>query len=141
MRLEFTTKKIGIPLKRYRYWTLYLSPKQYYLGKLRVVLKRKKVIDMCNLRKEETDELLKITKRCKKVLTRCFNPDLFNYATLGNCIRHHHWHIIPRYKGKRVVNGIVFKDKHWNNPAWPNPSKKINNKTMMIIHDLISKEL
>jgi len=141
MKLEFIKNDFGLLLKKYKYWTLYLSPKQYYLGKLRLVLNRKNVIDLCELKKSETEELLKIISICKKALTKCFSPDLFNYATLGNCIRHHHWHIIPRYKSKRILNDVVFKDKHWNHLSWPNPYKKISKKTMEEIHNLISNEL
>ena len=97
---EFTEKQKGVLLKKYKHWSLYLSPKQYYIGKLRIVLDRKGIVDMCELRKAEIDELIKITKIGKRALVKAFNPDLFNYATLGNCIRHHHWHIIPRYKNK-----------------------------------------
>ena len=141
MKSEFGKNDLGPFLKRYRYWTLYLSPKQYYLGKLRVVLNRKGVVDLCELKRAETQELFTIIRICKRALSKCFGPDLFNYATLGNSIRHHHWHIIPRYKSKREVNGVRFKDEHWNNPSWPNPRKKIDISTMMLIHDLISKEL
>jgi diadenosine tetraphosphate (Ap4A) HIT family hydrolase len=137
MDFEFTKKNIGLLLKKYKYWTLYLSPKQYYLGKLRVVLNRKGIIDFCDLEAPEITELLKIITQSKKALTKCFHPDLFNYATLGNCVRQHHWHIIPRYKSQKVVDGVIFKDKHWNHPSWPNPHKKISKRTMQKIKTLI----
>ena len=137
MKKEFLEKEKGSILKKYKYWTLYLSPKQYYLGKLRLILNRENIIDFCDLKKQEIEELRTIIKKSKKALTKCFKPDLFNYATLGNCILHHHWHIIPRYKKKRTFNKITFKDNHWGNPAWPNPTKKIDKKTM----DLIKKEI
>ncbi|MBA3064308.1 HIT domain-containing protein [Candidatus Woesearchaeota archaeon] len=141
MKLEFTKKDLSLLLKKYKYWTLYLSPQQYYLGKLQLVLNRKSVIDLCVLKKSETQELLEIIKRSKNALIKCFNPDLFNYATLGNCVRHHHWHIIPRYKSKRIVNNIIFRDEYWNHPSWPIPYKKVSKKTIEKIHNLILNEL
>lgn len=141
MKLKFTENNLGLLLKKYKYWTLYLSPNQYYLGKLRLVLNRKDIIDLCELKKSETQELFEIIKRSKNALIKCFNPDLFNYATLGNSIRHHHWHIIPRYKSKRIVNDVVFRDEQWNHHSWSNPYKNISKKTMEDIHSLISKEL
>lgn len=33
-----------------------------------------------------------------RVIERTFQPDLINYASLGNAIKHFHYHIIPRYE-------------------------------------------
>jgi len=141
MKYEFSKKDLGLLLKKYTYWTLYLSPKQYYLGKLKLVLNRKQVIDFCELTTNESRELISTIKVCRKALVECFKPDLFNYATLGNCIRHHHWHIIPRYKTKRIFDNVIFQDEHWNNPSWPNPDKLLKRKTIKAIKDCISEKL
>ena len=128
-------------MRRYKYWTVCLSNGQYYLGKLKIVLNRRGVVDLCELRKSEVKELFEVIKKCQKALKKCFQPDLFNYATLGNWTRHHHWHLIPRYKGKREVNGEIFRDKRWNNPPWPEPSKKIDKETIKKIYNLIYREV
>lgn len=141
MKLKFTRRKRGILLKKHRYWTVYLSNNQYYLGKLKILLNRRRVIDLGDLKKPEIRELFQIMKIYRKALMKCFKPDLFNYATLGNQVRHHHWHIIPRYKTKRKVNNVVFKDAHWNTPPWPAPYKKIDKKAIKVIRDLILKEV
>lgn len=141
MKTDFSKKDLGILLKTYKYWSMYLSPKQYYLGKIRLVLKRKGVIDFCDLSESEYEELFKIIAISKKALSKCFNPDLFNYATLGNCIRHHHWHIIPRYKTVRVVGGVKFKDENWNHEPWPYSQKSISTETINEIHKMIQKEI
>lgn len=128
-------------LKKYKFWSLYLSGGQYFLGKVILVLNRKNVIDFSELKKPEVKELHEIIKEVKKILVKCFQPDLFNYATLGNFIRQHHWHIVPRYKSKREINGVIFKDEYWGKPCFPTPDKKINKKTAKIIKDLILKKL
>ena len=94
---------------------------------------------MCDLKNKEYQELNIILKESKNALSKCFKPDLFNYATLGNCVRHHHWHIIPRYKSQRIINKIIFKDDNWNQPPWPYPINKIDKKTMKNIKELILK--
>lgn len=138
MKKEFDDK--GILIKKYKYWSAYLSEQQYYLGKCRIILNKKK-IDLCELDKQEQQELFKILKQLKKALTECFHPDLFNYATLGNCIRHHHWHLIPRYKSERKIGRLTFKDKNWNKPPWPYPKKKVNEVDLNWIVSLIQKKI
>lgn len=141
MKMHFKKEDLGLLLKKYKYWGVYLSHKQYYLGKLKIVLNRKGVIDVCELKKSEVQELFKIIKIYRRALVKCFKPDLFNYATLGNWTRHHHWHVIPRYKSKRKVDGVIFKDGRWNNPSWPAPKKKVSGKTLEVIRDLILGEV
>jgi diadenosine tetraphosphate (Ap4A) HIT family hydrolase len=101
----------------------------------------RKVVDLTELKKPENEEFIKIIKIAKKALDKAFKPDLYNYATLGNWIRHHHWHIIPRYKKERKINRTVFRDNHWNNPAWPDPSKRISQETELIIYNKIKTNL
>ena len=141
LKKEFNKQQLGILLKKYKYWNLYLSPKQYYLGKLRIVLNRKEVVDLCDLKNKESAELFRIIKESKKAIIKCFNPDLFNYATLGNHVRQHNWHVIPRYKEKRIVNDIEFKDDYWNDPPWPESAKYIDKETMEEIYKFIFREL
>jgi len=142
MRKEFPRLDPMLELKKYRYWTLHLSDGQYFLGRLMLILNRKNVVDFCDLRPGEMKELNKVMKQCRKALTKCFKPDLFNYASLGNKTCHHHWHIIPRYKSKRKVNGMIFEDKLWGKPPWKLHARgKRDKKTMQVIHDRIVKEL
>ncbi len=45
-----------------------------------------------------------------KAIAKAFDPALINYASLGNKIRHFHYHIFPRYE----------YDQNWGGPPWPN---------------------
>ena len=49
------------------------------------------------------------------LLERIFQPDLINFASLGNSIRHFHYHIIPRYR----------YDPKWGSPPWPAAEKEL----------------
>lgn len=50
-----------------------------------------------------------------RIIEKIFKPDLINFASLGNAIRHFHYHIIPRYK----------HDPNWGRPPWPAAEKKL----------------
>lgn len=56
-------------------------------------------------------EMLLVCKEIEKI----FQPDLVNFASLGNVIRHFHFHIIPRYR----------HDPNWGSPPWPSGEKKL----------------
>lgn len=56
-------------------------------------------------------EMLLICREIKKI----FQPDLVNFASLGNTIRHFHYHIIPRYN----------HDSNWGKPPWPSGERKL----------------
>ena len=62
-----------------------------------------------------------------KVIERTFQPDLMNYASLGNVIRHFHYHIIPRYES----------DPNWGRPPWPSVEKELSKKDYKELIDLI----
>ena len=53
-----------------------------------------------------------------QTIERIFQPDLINFASLGNAIKHFHYHIIPRYN----------HDPNWGRPPWPAAEKKLTNK-------------
>jgi diadenosine tetraphosphate (Ap4A) HIT family hydrolase len=54
-------------------------------------------------------DFMKDMKSLARAISGVFDPDLFNYAMLGNAVRHLHWHIIPRYAD----------DVNWGRPPWP----------------------
>ena len=43
-----------------------------------------------------------------RALTAMCNPDLMNYASLGNIIRHLHWHLVPRYRSDPRWGGPIY---------------------------------
>lgn len=113
MECFFCKDNKGLVVKKYKYWTVLIHPYQCYIGRC-MVKSNRHVVDLLETDKKEKTELLKITEQLKSVLNDLFKPDLFNYASLGNKIRHLHVHFIPRYKEKRVFENIEFVDKRWN---------------------------
>lgn len=101
-------------IKKYDNWSLELFLNQYYLGRCLIKLNRH-VEDVNKIDKEEQKEIFeKIMPELKEALDSLFEPDLYNYATLGNDCRHLHFHVIPRYAEEREFNGKTYVDENWN---------------------------
>ena len=113
--LDFQKLKI----KEYKLWTLYLNEYQCYLGRVCLVAHRKDAKDFIEMTEDEREEFFSIAKKVNKVLKKLFEPDLMNYAALGNNFTHLHVHIIPRYENERIFNGITFKDTRWGSNYAP----------------------
>lgn len=100
-------------IKDYQYWSLFLHEYQCYLGRVYLVAKRDDAKDFSEISFDEREELFLISKKIKKALEQLFLPDKMNYAALGNVFEHLHVHLIPRYKTRRIFEGIEFIDKRW----------------------------
>lgn len=66
-----------------------------------------------------------------EVLVDSFDADLINISSLGNKVRHFHFHLIPRSQ----------KDPNWGGPPWPNKEillspKQYNERRDKIKHQL-----
>ena len=106
-------------VKRYKNWTVFVNLNQQYLGRCIVKLNRH-IVDFFEIIEAERKELFEtVIPELKGALERSFEPDLFNYASLGNCVRHLHLHVIPRYKDERKFRGVVFRDRNWNSNYKP----------------------
>ena len=55
------------------------------------------------------------------MIIKLFGANLFNYASLGNDIRHLHIHFIPRYDHEVIFQNKKFKDERWNKNYSPYP--------------------
>ena len=99
-------------IQRHQYWRLSLSRQQGYLGWCLIILQRHET-DAANLTDEEIKELWSIVRSLRRALERLFHPDHFNYAFLGNVVRHVHMHVMPRYQAPREFGGREFVDRHW----------------------------
>ena len=103
-------------------WRLQLSKQQGYLGWCLVVLERH-AEDGAELTAEEVVELWDTLRRARAALSTLFEPDHFNYAILGNVVRHVHMHLMPRYESPRLFEGHTFRDEHWGWFAIPDPGE------------------
>lgn len=115
------------------YWRVVLNSNQYYLGRVIIVLKRH-LEDPLELSRDELNELIELSRKTVMVLKKLFQPDLINYAMLGNIIRHVHLHVIPRYKSERFFGGVRFIDENWGKHYYPYPEFEI---PLEIMHKMI----
>ena len=99
-----------------KFWVVYASPKQYYLGRLVLWSKRPAGTaaynkDVTTLSRGERRELWALMAHMKRALHQWMQPDVLNYAVLANDAKHIHMHIIPRYASPRTFAGEVFEDE------------------------------
>lgn len=104
---------MSLLIKEYVYWDVSVHENQGYLGRCVVWCKRPDVLDLADATPEERDEFFAILAQLKAALSVAFQPDWFNYAFLGNGVRHLHCHVIPRYASEREFAGHVFKDDRY----------------------------
>lgn len=129
-------------IKDYKHWSLFLYKNQYYLGRVVVWAKREDAIDFISMTPEEREEFFSIGAEVVRVLSALFEPDLMNYASLGNVTKHLHIHVIPRYTSPREFGGITFIDANWGRNYAPYDTEfKVTEETLMRIKDAIKNKL
>lgn len=104
-----------LSIKRYNNWDLQLfRDDQYYLGRTAIVFQNRHVEDISEITATERAEVFDtIIPELQTALENTFDPDHYNYTSLGNDCSHVHIHVIPRYKNKREFNGKTFRDEYW----------------------------
>lgn len=127
-------------IKKYQLWTIALHPNQSYLGRAICFLNANKKL-FIELNDKESLELRNIIAAYQIALAQLWQPDWWNYAQLGNKVRHLHIHFIPRYKKKRIFNGIEFIDNQWGHNYAPAPRKQENRKLNQQITQAIKRAL
>jgi diadenosine tetraphosphate (Ap4A) HIT family hydrolase len=102
-------------VKEYKYWTVSVHQNQNYLGRCVVWCKRENALDLADVTKDEQRELFAILIDLRQATKNAFQSDWFNYAFLGNEMRHLHGHFIPRYSSERIFCNTMFVDERWGN--------------------------
>jgi diadenosine tetraphosphate (Ap4A) HIT family hydrolase len=102
-----------LKIKEYKHWSLFLNENQSYLGRVCLVAKREDAVDLFDITEAEREELFLAGAEINQALKALFQPDLMNYASLGNSFRHLHVHFIPRYSSERSFQGMKFSDVRW----------------------------
>jgi diadenosine tetraphosphate (Ap4A) HIT family hydrolase len=99
-------------LATFQYWSVYLHPNQYFLGRVYIWCNRPEAIDlMQDLTPEEWYELRHVGIVAQEAIKKAFNPHLFNQSSLGNETKRCHVHIVPRYGDTKGFAGIEFPDE------------------------------
>ena len=102
------------PLKKYKYWTIYLHYNQAYLGRTYIALNRAGNLDpYTDTTTEERAELEVVIAELQTAVNDLYKPNLFNYANFRNTWPRCHWHVIPRYETSRELDGQKFVDENW----------------------------
>ena len=100
-----------------RYWvkvaslpvsTLYLDRNQTYRGHCLLVFDRYHVEGLELLAADDYTRVMSDLRKAARAISAAHNPDLMNYASMGNVVRHLHWHIVPRYRS----------DPRWGAPIY-----------------------
>ncbi len=91
-------------------WT-FLDPNQTYRGHVIVVVKRHHE-DVGAMPADEGTALYAEMTRVAGAVRRACKADHMNYLSLGNVVRHVHWHIYPRYRD----------DPNWGGAPIPEPA-------------------
>ena len=102
-------------IKRFSCWSVYLHENQCYLGRLVIWSHHEEFVDIFDLDDKALKEIVLIGRILKRTLDDLFAPDLYNWASLANVVRHQHVHLIPRYSRKVEQSGVTFTDSRWGN--------------------------
>ena len=132
----------------YKHWELYLAD-QRYLGRCVAWIKRDTpMLDLNDLSKEEHTELFELIAAWKMAISNLWQPDLFNYAWLGNYIHEHgghgHMHLIPRYESERYIQFdtvATFVDNQWGQNYAPYERRSLPDRYMQELKSKIASML
>ncbi len=93
--------------------SLYLRTNQTYRGHCQLVFDPRHVERIDQLSPAEWTALAADLYAAQRAIVRVVRPDHVNVESLGNVVRHLHWHIVPRYR----------HDPRWGAPIWAAPGE------------------
>lgn len=129
-------------IEEFKHWVAYLHTNQYFLGRTYIWSKRQGLVDLMDTTTEEREELFGIGGLLKNALQELFQPDLFNWASLGNLSQQCHVHVIPRYAQARSFAGLSFHDGRWGQNYAPyDYGFKVSADVLYQIKNAIEKKL
>lgn len=120
-------------IKEYKYWSLLVRNRNSTLGNCIVLLKRHAAA-FSDVTKEEMQELAIVTKETEHAIKKAWNYDKINWMLLMMQDQHVHFHVLPRYAGKRV-----FAGQEWTDDAWPAMAKIFTEKKIDLSSEILLK--
>lgn len=105
-------------------WVGFLNTNQGLLGRCYLMLKRPET-DVTALTDAELAELWAAARRVKAALSALWEPDHYNYAFLMNETPQVHFHVIPRYQGRREFAGGTFVDPEFGGHYGTGPARTL----------------
>ena len=128
-------------------WMVFLHPDQYHLGRSVVTLKRH-CAALSQVNAVEWREFEKLVGLMEMGVSKAFRPDLFNWTCLMNLAfqeeppqPHVHWHLRPRYRDKRNVEGWEFEDREFGHHYDEGKASFVEAKVFCRIESAIKKVL
>ena len=134
-------------VKEYEHWTLMLArDSQRYLGRAIVWLAREGGMQrFSEITDDEMAELRIVIKEYEVAVGKLWKPDFMNYCWLANLFSAHgghgHMHLIPRYQGPRVFEGIEFTDDRWGQNYTPSTPMELSEEMYGKIRDALKRGL
>ena len=116
--INATIEKFGHPatlIREYQHWVVLLRPSQVTLGSL-VLAAKSPATAYGQLPASAFAEQAIVVGDIERALTAFCGFERINYLMLMMVDPHVHFHVIPRYDGKREWNGVEFGDAGWPGP-------------------------
>lgn len=113
-----TMRKFGFPetlVRDYRHWVVLVRPAQVTLGSL-VLCAKSEVESFGALEPAAFAELAEIVPEIERALKLFCDYDRINYLMLMMVDRQVHFHVFPRYAGKRSFDATSCADSGWPGP-------------------------
>lgn len=114
-----TMATFGYPdtlIKDYRHWCVLLRPVQVTLGSL-VLACKDSAQRFSDISAAAFAEQATVVADIERVLTGFAQFEKMNYMMLMMVDPDVHYHVLPRYEGSRIYEGVEFVDAGW--PALP----------------------
>jgi diadenosine tetraphosphate (Ap4A) HIT family hydrolase len=133
-----------------KYWDVFLSYDQHYLGRSIIVLKRD-CGSLSDVDGKEWKDLHKLIKKMESALKNAFGATMFNWACLMNDAYKSenpkpqvHFHLRPRYGEKVEIFGEVFEDTefahHYDRQSNKKVSEEVENEIVKRIKKVFLKK-
>jgi len=123
-----TIQKFGYPgtlVREFDHWVVLLRPAQATLGSL-VLAAKSDVTAYSELPREAFAEQREAIGAIERALASFVQYERINYLMLMMVDPNVHFHVIPRYLGERVWDGMSFPDAGWPGPPRLDGAVKLN---------------
>jgi diadenosine tetraphosphate (Ap4A) HIT family hydrolase len=113
-----TMRKFGYPdslVREYQNWVVLLRPGQVTLGSL-VLAAKSDATAFGSLPAGAHAELATITAEIEATLKAETDYERINYLMLMMVDPYVHFHVFPRYEGRRILEGVEIADAGWPGP-------------------------
>ena len=130
--MNATILKFGYPetlLRDYDHWVLLLRPAQVTAGSL-ILAAKSEATAYGALPQAAFTEQAAIIAALEELLKNKVNHEKLNYLMLMMVDPHVHFHIFPRYQGKRSIAGLALTDHGWPGPPDLKSAVKLDSATL-----------